>query len=166
MIRRLCTLALMGSLALVGCAGDFPGEGSGIDDDFMDDPPPPGGCQTDCPTPGSDGSPIDGPCLHSSDCVGDAFCAADFDGEVGEFTCQVGCIPQMDEAQWCSDDGSCCEDNVCSPRGFCVPPMSGVDSGDSSSGGSTDGSSSSGSSGSDSSGSGGSGSGSESGTTR
>lgn len=117
---RWLSLGLASSFPLLGCfAGGS--DGAGIDDDYMDDPPPPGDCVTDCPEPGSDGSPVGGPCLDSDDCAGAAFCAAEFDGEVQGFTCREACIEPMDDTQWCADDQACCPGTTCTSRGFCVP---------------------------------------------
>jgi len=160
MLRRILPVLALASLATSGCfAGDVPSEG-GPDDDYMDDQPPPGGCQTDCPEPGSGGSPDGGPCLDTNDCAS-GICAAEFDGAVQTFQCQQACIPLMDEAQWCADDASCCEGG-CSPRGFCLIPTEteGLDSGASDTGPETSSSSDTGGS---SSGAGGSSSGSSTG---
>jgi len=136
-------------MMLAGCFGPTADAGGvGPDDDYMDDLPPPGGCQTSCPDTTGGGSPAGGPCLDTEDCAEDGICAAQFDGDVQSFQCQVACIPLMDETQWCADDQSCCNGAMCSPRGFCLPPTEsgGLDTGGNDSGstgvsGSTDASS-------------------------
>ena len=151
----LCTAGLV---VMPACFDPGTQDAAGIDDDYMDDPPPPGDCETDCPTanPGSDGASPGGPCLDSDDCAQGGICAAEFDGEVQSFTCQLSCVPLQDDAQWCADDSSCCEAGaICSARGLCLIPEAGVD--ESGTGTGTDGGQgTSGTGGSGSSGSGGS----------
>ncbi len=127
------------ALAVTVPLGCFAGNDAagGLDDDFMDDPLPPGQCQaTACPDP-TTGSPVGGPCLQTNDCAGDAICVADFaGGEAQAFTCQETCIPLEDDGFWCADDSACCEASaICSSRGYCV--IGGVSLDGSSSGDST-----------------------------
>ncbi|MEM7159744.1 MAG: hypothetical protein AAF799_43285 [Myxococcota bacterium] len=158
----MCGLAALAA----GCFAAGTEDAASLDDDYMDDPPPPGDCETDCPTanPGSDGASPGGPCLDSDDCAAGGICAAEFDGEVQTFTCQLSCVPLQDDAQWCADDSSCCEDGaICSARGLCLIPDAGLDDSGTASDTGSDGSGTDGTGGSSSGGSSGSGTGGSSG---
>lgn len=122
------------ALLAIGCA-DASGE---LADDSIGGPmndtlPPWSECDTDTDTDGcatgttsdvsTTGAP-DNTCASSEDCTGNSVCAATFDmanEEVGMFECQFTCIAELDDSQWCRDDGSCCDPGaVCTARGYCI----------------------------------------------
>jgi hypothetical protein len=84
----------------------------------------------DSTTGGADGTtgPVD-ECAMSSEC-GEGRCVAEVElvegGDQpslmrGAFTCSFTCVPELDDAQWCSDDAACCDDGArCTDRGYCV----------------------------------------------
>lgn len=131
---RLGLAVVLAAVAIAGCGGDDAASFGSDTEDFIDVSTPPGNCSADtgaepCPTPGSSGSPEGGPCLQSSHCLDGGWCVAPFDdGEVGDFTCTSVCIDLDDETAWCLDDSACCAAGaVCSARGLCIIPESGLD---------------------------------------
>src|SRR5687767_5079848 len=101
MVRRmrlgLCLLLLATAVA---CATDDLSADSYMDEDF-----PPWSCDTEATGPscdstgGSEG--VAASCVGGFDCADGQVCAADFDGEIGTFECQLACIDAMDEQRWC-----------------------------------------------------------------
>lgn len=157
---RLGLTVVVGLLASGCAAGNDSAQGD--TDDFIDQDVPPGNCSagttSECPEPGTGGSPEGGPCIDSNDCANGNCIAPFIDGQVGDFTCTMQCISLEDEGAWCVDDSSCCDAGagaVCSTRGLCVIPESGLDesgtadgtAGDSGTGGSGTGGSGTGGSG-------------------
>ncbi len=84
---------------------------------------------------------VDG-CEATDSCLGEDACVADWDAEAesrGPFVCRFACVPLLDEASWCIDDGSCCDPSAqCTARGYCIIPEPAGDDSGSSSGGATE----------------------------
>jgi hypothetical protein len=122
---------------LLGCAED-----SLSGDDFMDEDFPPWSCDSDTSctsSSASEGDPAPA-CQSSTECSGGEICAADFDGDIGTFSCQALCITTMDDAQWCADDSACCDPLAVCTRGLCIAGGDGSTGESSSDSGSSDGS--------------------------
>ncbi len=170
----LAWIASLGGFAMSACD-----DGGGDLVDEMPDDLPAGNCgvasggQQECETDGTSSATasaggttttgVSGECQSSADCLGNDVCVASWNAQTqtpGEAECSFSCIPNYDDAQWCSDDAACCDpEATCAGRGYCVLSNEGADSGSTSgsgdSGSTSDGSSGSGS-GSSSSSSGGS----------
>lgn len=120
-------LACLACVPLLGAC--FEGESVSVDapigtDSFQDEDPPMGDClATGCPEPGATPghAEIGEPCDDTRQCAS-GVCAAPFaDGDPGALVCQRTCIPNGDQAQWCSDDESCCDSAaICTGRGYCT----------------------------------------------
>jgi uncharacterized membrane protein YgcG len=138
--RRITVTWVLGCLlgGPLGCAAD---EGLSADD-FMDEDFPPWSCDSDtsCTSSGASEGPAAPPCLSSTECSDGEICAADFDGDIGTFSCQALCIITMDDAQWCADDSACCDPLAVCTRGLCIASEDSSTGESSSSGGSSDGS--------------------------
>ncbi|MBC8067947.1 MAG: hypothetical protein IAG13_06395 [Deltaproteobacteria bacterium] len=135
--RRITAIWVLGCVLVgqSGCAED-----SASADDFMDEDFPPWSCDSDtsCTSSGaSEGAPAPA-CQSSNECSGGEICAADFDGDIGSFSCQAVCIVTMDDAQWCADDSACCDPLAVCTRGYCLPGEAGSSSDDGNSGSGTD----------------------------
>lgn len=145
-------LTLLALLTIAGCAGDALSA-----DSYMDEDHPPYGCDSEPTGPcgsSSDAGPNGGSCQGGLDCANGEFCAASFDGDIGQFECQSACIESMDDTRWCYDSSACCNATDTCTRGYCIPAedtpadSSGGSSDASTSSSTTDGGSSSSSSGS------------------
>lgn len=146
---RLASTSLV-LLTVAGCAADALSA-----DSYMDEDHPPYGCDSEPTGPcgsSSDAGPQAGSCQGGLDCDAGEFCAASFDGDIGQFECQSACIDAMDDTRWCYDSSACCNATDTCTRGYCIPaddtPADSSGEAGSSSSSTTDGGSSSSSTGS------------------
>jgi hypothetical protein len=120
----IVTAAIAGSS---GCSVD-----SASADDFMDEDFPPWSCDTEPTGPActSSGGEPAADCHASFVCSDGEVCVADFDGDIGRFSCEPACIDAMDEQRWCSDDAACCDAGAVCSRGYCIPGEGSTTSGE------------------------------------